>query len=1842
MSTKERPKRSEVQTPGQVATQKQRAVSHSAARPVIEGRKPPTNIYKPRKKGVPKGNPASSVLAAAPGLAANRAQGAPSIAEMARALKNDVDEIFKFVHDNIEFIPTYGSQKGALGTLIDGFGNAFDQAELMIELLREAGYDADFQFGELELTAAQAADWLGNDEGSIWAASNLLSGCGTPNSTNWTGSQWVLRLSHVWVKVDIDSTDYVFDPAMKAYNVKAAIDLADAIGYDGGNFMDDATSGATVTSDYVKDLNRTNVRDNLATMAGNLVTYLKENAPSATLNDVIGGRDIVPVETPVRQTSLPYMRSGTTPTTWTDIPDPYKATLSVLYDTIDVSFYSRDIHGKRLTLFFNSSLEAELRLDGELVGTSDPQTPWSWNSVLLTITHPYTTTYCDQSFWQTVWAGQHYLIAQAWGNAGRAMIEFHRRKLSQSLFDGGAYDDEDVLGEALSVRWHTWNTQKSWSADVYNRMTTCMTALQHQVGLVGYSNTPVMDLGGIMWSTGALDNNWDNVNTNDTVLAMHGIAIEAGTIEQCCNINGISTTSILDKAVQAGMKIYDAHSSNWTGSVRPNLTNYSSQTLDDIENWYINWDWRIVLPEDGQITIDDFIGFGYYGVSPWWGAIGIFSGYLQGGMGSVEQPLDDMIPDNDANGTDPDSPTLPTCSDNLSYEPIDMARGTYLYRNTDLTVGSGKYPYALPFERFYTSGARLANGPLGLGWSHNWNHSVAQNSDGLLAMGSESPVSGATGLVAMFVTVDLYRDLAKPLDKWVTVAVTNRWLLDQSRNNTAFVSLPGDTQVFVKQPDGSYIAPNGVASTLTKNGGGDWTYVNKHKVESSYNADGQLTEIAFPFGVTISLTYSSGKLASVSNGLTRELNLTYDGDLLIKVEDETERFIEFGYDVDGNLETFTDAEEFDTTYAYDIPGRMTQVFKPANPLVAIVNNVYDSLGRVKQQSDGSSNVWTYYFAGSRSEEKNPEGDSRVQYLDGHGNLISETDAAGKTTKREYDGLNRLTKITFPEGNQRVFSYDVESNILTITDKAKSGSGLTDIVQTFTYDPDFNEVATHEDGRGNTITNTYDPTTGQLLQIELPEVDSEVPTVVFTYNGRGQVLTRTDPTGIVTLNAYDATTEKLDSVTVDQGTGRLNLLTQYGYNGVGDIIERTDPRGNATTFEWDDQRQLTKITLPTPFEYETKITYDGNGNRIKIERFAGLDGEDEPIWQTVNTTFTVDGLVETETDPAGHETNFTYNTLRKLWKKADALDRVIEYLYDECARLKVVKDFTGATAETRTYSNNGLLTTIKDANDNVTAFEYDGFDRLKKRTFEDDTTEQFTRDKNGNVLTKITRAGATIAFEWDALNRMIEKAPDGMPTVTFGYDLANRLLSISTPVVSGNPASGQFEFAYDTAGRLIREECPDGKQVGYQLDANGNVQRLTYPDSYYVDRVYDQLNRLTGIKLNGATTPYLDFGYDPLSRRTSLNYGNGQECLYTYEIDDMVKTVVQLNEDVTFEYGYNAAHEVVSQEVDDAAYMRHPGSAGTVSYATANDLNQYPSVASVSYSYNNNGCLTGDGTWTFGYDPENRLTSASKTGVSAAYLYDPFNRQTQKEVNSTKTRYVYSGFQRVADYNGSNVLVGRFVYGTTLDEPLMSLDGSGNITCLHHDRLGSIIATTDDTGDLINSYAYLPWGEGGALTGTTFGYTGQRYDAETGLYYFKNRHYSPALGRFLQPDPVLYADSLNAYEYARSNPLSLTDPYGLSADSQTPGDIGNWTPGEPGSSGGCSCDCGGESTPPITPPAGGTPTNPLGGGGGGGDTPIPTVPIGAFGNYFKCVLDCIIEHPAGPARFTCTAGCAGQL
>lgn len=103
---------------------------------------------------------------------------------------------------------------------------------------------------------------------------------------------------------------------------------------------------------------------------------------------------------------------------------------------------------------------------------------------------------------------------------------------------------------------------------------------------------------------------------------------------------------------------------------------------------------------------------------------------------------------------------------------------------------------------------------------------------------------------------------------------------------------------------------------------------------------------------------------------------------------------------------------------------------------------------------------------------------------------------------------------------------------------------------------------------------------------------------------------------------------------------------------------------------------------------------------------------------------------------------------------------------------------------------------------------------------------------------------------------------------------------------------------------------------------------------------------------------------------------------------------------------------------------------------------------------------------------------------------------------------------------------------------------------HADHLGSIRFVTDSVGNIANAYEYDSYGRPGfelEMVSQPFRYTGREWDAATELYHYRARQYDPETGRFLQEDPIGFAaGDLNQQRYVSNNPLSYTDPSGLTA------------------------------------------------------------------------------------------------
>jgi RHS repeat-associated protein len=174
------------------------------------------------------------------------------------------------------------------------------------------------------------------------------------------------------------------------------------------------------------------------------------------------------------------------------------------------------------------------------------------------------------------------------------------------------------------------------------------------------------------------------------------------------------------------------------------------------------------------------------------------------------------------------------------------------------------------------------------------------------------------------------------------------------------------------------------------------------------------------------------------------------------------------------------------------------------------------------------------------------------------------------------------------------------------------------------------------------------------------------------------------------------------------------------------------------------------------------------------------------------------------------------------------------------------------------------------------------------------------------------------------------------------------------------------------------------------------------------------------------------------------------------------------------------------------------------------------------------------------------------GVTVDYAYDPDGRRRSKSVNGTLTYYINDGANELAELSSGGSRLRFYVSGLQMDSHVAMYEDAGGTGWIfyHTNHQGSVVMTTSlsNGGTVAASYNYGAFGEStDAATGNAFRYTGRYLDAETGLYYYRARYYSAALGRFLQSDPIGVKDDLNLYAYVGNDPLDRTDPSGNCPD-----------------------------------------------------------------------------------------------
>lgn len=798
------------------------------------------------------------------------------------------------------------------------------------------------------------------------------------------------------------------------------------------------------------------------------------------------------------------------------------------------------------------------------------------------------------------------------------------------------------------------------------------------------------------------------------------------------------------------------------------------------------------------------------------------------------------------------------------------------------------------------------------------------------------------------------------------------------------------------------------------------------------------------------------------------------------------------------------------TYTYDAGENLSQV----TDLKGIKHGfAYDDHDRLIQETVGEEAV-------------------RKLSYDKEGQLMAETDGLGNKKTYQYDALARMTKFTDPVGTQLKIYYTPVGEIDTYQVLGSELNLLKEVH--FAYDALGRRVREAEKKIGS---QEWQDTTYVYEGRHLKDVKDSLGLIrTFAYDGFGELATMTDASG----NAVNFTYDPRGLVTQKEiKKGLVSVVQRLTYDPLGRPSTQSDTEGNTTSWSYDSIGNLIKEV--DPLNKETLFAYDGLGRLLtetKGERVRKLEWSPEGFSKFIDgggktTSYTYDarGRKKTETGPDGLVKQFDYDVMGKLSKLTTG-DENYTYKYDVGGRLIERGSLSGAKQD----------------------YAYDGLGRLTQSVDSNDPSSP-----DDDVKT---------AFSYDSLNHLIKEASRGY-VVQKDYDTRGRMSKIVYP--SGEVVDRKF----DEAGWLT--EVKDGGQIigSYDYALLGFPERETLGNGITRELSYDKLMQVVGenYSMERKKLSQMTYRYDALGR-VVLKGNTGKWEVYDYNnLDQLARVGTAQNVNISGQGAIDNLKTTVwnaSRSRREYAYdfegqwqeiLKTDGGKTTQTPIAQGEGYRYQQFGDEPMTYDARGNLIGYGEKLFEYDAWNRLIRVRDKAnkIVASYLYDADNRRVQKKTETLTTDFVYDNWSLIEEYTDKQ-LYKLYIHGRSPDQPVAMKSG-GELYYYHRDRMGSVIALSDSKGNLAGSYGYGEYGEltrqGPKLAladsknplsipkilSPDFAYTGQYYDKESGLYYYKNRYYSPEIGHFLSQDPMGMVNGPNVYAYVTNDPLNWIDPMG---------------------------------------------------------------------------------------------------
>ncbi|MGI5518426.1 LamG-like jellyroll fold domain-containing protein [Streptomyces sp. CA-106131] len=677
-------------------------------------------------------------------------------------------------------------------------------------------------------------------------------------------------------------------------------------------------------------------------------------------------------------------------------------------------------------------------------------------------------------------------------------------------------------------------------------------------------------------------------------------------------------------------------------------------------------------------------------------------------------------------------------------------------------------------------------------------------------------------------------------------------------------------------PPGSSTAITPVTSTQYNTGGQITTETDALGNVTSYTYDqlGDQVDETLPGARTTHSTYdTNGDLLSVTDPTGAVTQSTYDylGNQLTSTE----------------VERRPSQAAYTTTNHYDAPGSLLS--SSVSPTGVTTSFTYNAAGEQTKVVDGANNAtqYAYDLDGRPTKVTNPDNTYATTTYDTFGNAVgtAEYDSTGmlrRTTSAQYDPAGNLTASTDGNGHTTTFTVDPTGMVTKEVQPVAAGQSIT---TSFGYDAAGNRTRFTDgngyDSSGNPVTGhdwltTYNPWNLPQAQIEpstptYPAVADRTYTSVYDANAR--VTQQLSPGGVSVTNTYDPTTGDLTRQT-GSGAEAATADHTYGYDADGRITSAAAPSSD-DTFTYDDRGDLLTTAGPSG---TSSFAYNGDGQMTSRTDAAGTSAygyDTAGRLQTINdaatgSTATVGYNQMSLPSTISYGTGKASRTLQYDWahrltsdtlnKPAGGTEASVTYGYDlnDNETSKTTTGFAGASSNTYTYDwadrlaswNNGTTTATYgyDNAGNRTRVAGDTYTYNARNELTSDGHNTYSYTARGTLSSTTDESSHNTTTAADAFNRVTTSG-----SKTYTYDGLDRM------VTAGDGVTNQT-FAYTGTGNDLASDGgttysrdPGGALVG--LNSFG-TKVLAMTDLH--DDVVGQFTD-TGTALTGSTT------FDPFGK-----------------------------------------------------------------------------------------------------------------------------------------------------------------------------------------------------------------------------------------------------------------------------------------------------------------------------------------------------------------------------------------